>query len=182
MANAITWTNPYFMYFKIKKPTKVDKNGKLIGKKGDVLIELTDGNGFAEVKRKTRFGKLVDGTPYGEYSIDNQFLLDDETFIEKKSPTAKYYFTFKYKGDLFGVWADFNMGKLWVSKDVDPSWKLIYAITIKDHEPNSIYLKRISTAGHFKMFLEYYKQGQVGFESMDLKNITYEVIRMTLTS
>ena len=183
MANAITWTNQYFLYFKIKQPNKVDKNGKNIWKRGDILIELTDGNGFAEAKRKTRFGQIIDGTPYGEYSIDNQFLLDDDTFIEKKSPTARYYFTFKYNGEYFGVWADFNLGKLWVSKDIDPSFKLIYAITLKDHEPNSIYLKRMANSKtHFKTFIEYYKQGLVGFENMNIKNIAYEVIRMTLTS
>lgn len=182
MANAITWTNPYFLYFKIKQPTKTDKNGKKIWKKGDILIELTDGNGFADVKRKTRFGQIVEGTAYGEYSIDNKFLLDDDTFIEKKSPTARYYFTFKYNAEYFGVWADFNLGKLWVSRDIDPSWKLVFAVTLKDHEPNTIYLKRISQSGHFKNFIEYYKQGKVGFENMNIKNIVYEVIRMTLTS
>lgn len=182
MANAITWTNPYFLYFKVKRPQKEDKNGKSIWKKGDILVELTDGNGFAEAKQKTRFGQMISDTPYGEYSINNQFLLDDETFIEKRSPSARYYFTFKYNSELFGVWADFEMGKLWVSRDVDPSFRLVFAITIKDHEPNTIYLKRVSKYGHFKAFIEYYKQGQVGFENMNIKNITYEVIRMTLTS
>lgn len=182
MANAISFTNPYFLYFKIKKPTTQDKNGKTIWKRGDILVELTDGNGFAEQKAKTRFGQLIDGTDYGDYSINNEFLLDDETFIEKKSPTARYLFTFKYNSELFGVWADFIMGKMWVSRSVDPTWQLLYAITLKDHEPNSLYLKRASKYGHFKSFLDYYKQGQVRFENIDLKNITYEVIRMTLTS
>lgn len=182
MANALTWTNPYFLYFHVKTPTKKDKNNKMIWKKNDILVELTDGNGFTEVKRHTRFGQIIDGTPYGDFSINNHFLLDDDTFIEKKAASARYYFTFKYKGELFGVWADFLLGKLWVSRDVDPSYKLIYAITLKDHSPNTIYLKRISTAGHFKTFLEYYKQGLVGFENMNLKNITYDIIRMVMTS
>lgn len=182
MANAITWTNPYFLYFKIRKPKKIDKNGKLIWKKDDILMELTDGNGFVEQKKNTRFGRIIDGTPYGDYSIENKFLLDDDTFIERKSPTARYYFTFKYKGEMFGVWSDFNLGKLWVSRDVDPSWQLTYALTLKDHSPNTIYLKRLATAGHFKTFLEYYKQGQVGFENINIKNICYDIVRMTFVS
>ena len=182
MANAITWTNPYFLYFKIKQPKRRDKNNKLIWKKGDILMELTDGNGFIEAKRRTRFGQIIDGTPYGDFSINNNFLLDDQTFIEKKSKIARYYFTFRYKKQDYGVWADFNEGKMWVSKSIDPSCNFIYAITIKDHEPNTIYLKRVSKALHFKNFLEYYKQGKVGFEDMNLKNITYDIIRMTLTS
>lgn len=181
MANAITWTNPYFLYFRARVPQRRDKNNKLIWKRGDILVELTDGNGFTDHKRATRFGQIIDGTSYGAYSIDNQFLLDDDTFIEKKSPVAKYFFTFKFKGGTYGVWGDFNQGKLWVSKSVDPSYVPAYALTLKDHSPNTVYIKRILSSGRFKTFIEYYKQGQVGFESMDLKNITYDAIRMALT-
>lgn len=181
MANAITWTNPYFLYFKARVPQHRDKNNKLIWKKGDILVELTDGNGFVEQKKATRFGQIVDGTPYGDYSINNKFLLDDDTFIEKKSPNARFVFSFKYKDEQLGVWADYNQGKMWVSKDIDPSFRIVYAITLKDHTPNTIYLKRLSKTGHFKTFIEYYKQGQVGFESMNIKNIAYDVISMALT-
>lgn len=181
MANAITWTNPYFLYFKVRQPQRKDKNGKSIWKKGDILVELTDGQGFTDHKRATRFGQIIDGTPYGDYSIDNKFLLDDDTFIEKKSPIARYYFTFKFKGGTYGVWADLNQGKLWVSKDIDPSAIPVYALTLRDHSPNTIFIRRILSVGRFKTFVEYYKQGQVGFESLDLKNITYDAIRMALT-
>lgn len=182
LANAITWTNPYFLYFKVKQPKKVDGNGKLIWKNGDILIEMTADENFIEAKKKTRFGKIIDGTAYGNYSINNQFLLDDNTFIEKKSSNARYYFTFRYKSMDFGVWADFIEGKMWVSKDIDPSFKLIYSLTLKDHEPNTMFIKSISRAGHFKVFLENYKLGNVYFENINIKNITYEVIRMTMTS
>lgn len=181
MANAITWTNPYFLYFNVKQPTKIDKNGKLIWKNGEILIELTAGEGFIEAKKKTRFGSIIDGTAYGDYSINNQFLLDDTTFIEKKSPEARYYFTFKYKGNEFGVWADFIDGKMWVSKSVDPSYRLIFSVTMKDHEPNTMFLKNLSRAGHFKTFIDAYKMGCVYFEDINIKNITYEVIKTVMT-
>lgn len=180
MANAITWTNPYFLYFNVKQPTKVDRNGKLIWKNGEILIELTAGEGFIEAKRKTRFGQIIDGTAYGDYSINNQFLLDDKTFIEKKSPDARYYFTFKYKGDSFGVWVDFIAGKMWVSKSIDPSYRLIFSITMKDHEPNTMFLKNLSKSSHFKTFIENYKLGNVYFEDINIKNITYEVIKTAM--
>ena len=180
MANAITWTNPYFLYFNIKQPTKLDKNGKLIWKNGEILIELTTGEGFIDAKRKTRFGSIIDGTAYGDYSINNQFLLDDSKFIEKKSPTAKYYFTFKYKENAYGVWIDMVEGKMWVSKSVDPSYKLVFSVTMKDHEPNTMFLKNISQYNQYKMFIENYKQGNVYYEDINIKNITYEVIKMSL--
>lgn len=180
-SNAITWTNPYFLYFGIQQKLKPDKNGRMIWKKGEILLELCESEGFVEAKRKTRFGQIIEGTDYGDYSINNKFLLDDNTFIEKKSPDARYYFTFKYKGNTFGVWADLLEGKMWVTNAVDPSYKLIFSITMKDHEPNTMFLKNISRYPHFKAFLEYYKMGCVFFENINVKNITYEVIKMSMT-
>lgn len=180
MANAITWTNPYFLYFNIKQPTKLDKNGKLIWKNGEILIELTAGEEFIDAKKKTRFGSIIDGTAYGDYSINNQFLLDDSKFLEKKSPNAKYYFTFKYKDNSYGVWIDMVEGKMWVSKSIDPSYKLVFSVTMKDHEPNTMFLKNISQYNQYKMFIENYKQGNVYYEDINIKNITYEVIKMSM--
>lgn len=181
MANAITWTNPYFLYFNIKKPTKVDKNGKAIWKNGEILLELSADEKLIKAKQNTRFGSIVNGTAYGDYSIKNEFLLDDDTFIEKKSPNAKYYFTFKYNGNNFGVWIDTVEGKIWVSKSVDSSYKLVFSVTMKDHEPNTMFLKNISHYPQFKAFTENFKLGNVYYEDINIKNITYEVIRMVMT-
>lgn len=181
MANAITWTNPYFLYFNIKQPRKFDKNGKAIWKNGEILMELSADEKLIEAKEKTRFGSIVKGTEYGNHSINNKFILDDETFLERKSPSAKYFFTFVYKDHTFGVWIDSMMGKMWVSESVDPSYKLVYTVTMKDHKPNTMLLKNISRYYHFKHFIENYKLGNVYFESINIKNITYEVIKTAIT-
>ena len=181
LANAISFTNPYFLYFDLKPPTKKDKNGKLIYRKDEILIEMTDGNGFVDEKKKTRFGKMIDGTTYGDYSINNKFLLDDNTFVEKKSQSARYYFTLLFKEMEFGVWVDFNLGKFWVSNKIDPCYKLKYSVTMKDHRPNAVFLKSLPKNSHFKIFCEAYKQGCVYFENINIKNITYEVIKMSLS-
>ena len=69
---------------------------------------------------------------------------------------------------------------MFVSKDIDPSYPLVYSLTLKDHKPNTMFLKNKSRAGHFKMFLENYKLGNVVFESINIKNLTYEVIKMSI--
>lgn len=183
LANAISITNPYFLYWNLKMPTKKDKNGKYIWKHPTrpILVEDVRNEGFIDRKRNTEFGALVDGTSYADYSIENKFLLDDDKFIEKKSAKAKYYFTFIYSNRNYGVWLDMSEGKMWVSEDVDPSYLLKYTLTIKDHQPNTMFLKNRKKAGHFNYFIENYKQGNVYFESMNVKNICYEVIKMTLS-
>lgn len=183
LANAISITNPYFLYWNLQMPKKQDKNGKYIWKHPTrpILVEDVRNEKFIDKKKNTEFGALVDGTNYADYSIENKFLLDDDTFIERKSAKAKYYFTFIYSGKDYGVWIDMSEGKLWVSADVDPSYLLKYTLTIKDHQPNTMFLKNRRKAGHFNYFIENYKQGNVYFESMNIKNICYEVIKMTLS-
>lgn len=182
LANAITVTNPYFLYFNLKMPKTPDKNGKYIWRhpKKPILVEDVRNEAFIDKKKNTEFGQLVEGTEYADYSIENKFLLDDETFIEKKSTVARYFFTFVYKDKSFGVWADYGEGKMYVSYDIDPSYPLVYSFTTKDHKPNTMLIKSKSKTGYVKNFIENYTMGNVYFESMDIKNLTYEVIQMIL--
>lgn len=181
LANALSITNPYFLFFDLKMPTKQDKNGKWIWKHSSksILVEDVRNEHFIDRKKQTEFGQLIEGTKYADYSIDNKFFLDDNTFIEKKSPKARYYFTFIYKDRKFGVWADFIEGKMWVSNAIDPSYVLVYSLTMKDHKPNTMFLKN-SRKGHFKVFIDNYKMGNVYFETMDVKNLTYEAIKLIM--
>lgn len=182
LANAISITNPYFLYWNLRMPKKADKNGKYIWKHPTrpILVEDVRNAAFIDKKKNTEFGKLIEGTTYAEYSIENKFLLDDDSFLEKKTSKARYYFTFIYKERMFGVWADFSEGRMWVSEDIDPSFPFTYSLTMKDHKPNTMLLKSRSKNTRFGMFIENYKLGNVWFESMNIKNMCYEVIQMVL--
>ena len=182
LANALSITNPYFLFWNLRMPEKQDRNGKYIWKHPTrpILVEDVRNDAFIDLKKNTEFGALIADTKYADYSINNKFLLDDDTFVEKKSGKARYYFTFIYKDHKLGVWVDFNEGKMWVSKDIDPSFLKVYTLTMKDHQPNTMFLKSRSKSTHFKTFIENYKLGNVYFESIDIKNITYEVIQMTI--
>lgn len=182
LANAITVTNPYFLYWDLKMPDKQDKNGKWIWKHPTrpILVEDVRNEKFIDKKRNSEFGKLIEGTSYAGYSIENKFLHDNDLFIEKKSPKARYYFTFIYLEHTLGVWMDGTEGKFYVSKQVDPDFFLKYSVTMKDHRPNTMFLKNKSVSSRFRVFLENYKLGNVYFESINIKNITYEVIKLSM--
>ena len=185
LANAISISNPYFLYWELKMPSKQDKTGRWIWTHKDkpILVEDVRNETFIDRKKNTEFGSLVDGTKYGDYSINNKFYLDDpDTFIEKKGSKARYFFTFTYKEYTLGVWADFNEGKIWVSKDIDPSYLLHYSLTLKDHKPNTLLINTRGRKGNFKIFIDAFKNGQVYFESVNIKNITYEVFKMVINT
>lgn len=181
LGNAISITNPYFIYFSLKMPNQKDKNGKWIWKHPEkpILVEDVRNEGFIDVKKKTEFGQLVAGTNYADYSIENKFLLDDDTFIEKKSQKAKLAFNFVYKGKDFGVWFDFTEGKMWVSNATDP-YGVTYSFTMKDHRPNTMLFKSKNKSYWLKNFFEAFNQGTLYFENMNIKNMCYEILKMSL--
>ena len=176
LANNVSMINPYTLFFDLHLPY-----GSNITRKGDVLLQLVQDEEFIKERKETRFGKLIAGTDFEQYAIENKSMVDTKTFIMKKTAKSNYYFTFIYNGEEYGIWVDYSEGKFFVSQDVDPSCKMIYSITVDDHTPNTMLLSQISKAVLWKKFIENYKMGNVYFESQKIKNITYEVIKMCMT-
>ena len=175
LANSVSMVNPYTLFFNLSLPY-----GSNIVRKGDVLLQLVQDEEFINKRKQTRFGKMIAGTEFEEYAIENKFVQDSKTFICKKSEKSQYYFTFIYKAVKYGVWVDYSQGKMFVSDNIDPSCKLIYSITVDDHNPNTMLLRQLNKAIMFKNFMENYKLGNVYFENQKIKNIVYEVIKLCI--
>ena len=185
LSNSISINNPYFLIWDLRMPStdKPDKNGKYIWHhpKRSIIVENVKNSAMVEAKKQHEFYSITKGTGYDEFSIDNSFINDDDTFVEKRSTTAKPYFNFIYKGQRFGVWISMIEGLMWVSDKYDPSYPILYSITMKDHKPNSMFLKSRKHAEHFNTFIQAYKEGLVRFESTLIKSMCYEVIKLTLS-
>lgn len=63
---------------------------------------------YQSTKENSKFGQLVANTPFADYAIHNQFVQDNNTFIEKKSATAKFTFAFILDNFTYGVWFDYH--------------------------------------------------------------------------
>ena len=175
LANSVSIVNPYTMFFNLTMPY-----GSNIARKGDILLELVQDAEFIESRKQTRFGKMIAGTDFEQYAIENKFMDDNRTFIMKKSENSNYYFTFIYQGKQYGVWIDYLEGKMFVSENVDPSFKVVYSITVDDHTPNTLLLRQINQSIFFKNFIENYKLGNVYFESIKIKSVVYDVIKLCI--
>jgi hypothetical protein len=173
LANAVSFVNPYTVEWNLRLPKDSD-----IVKKNDMLLELVRNEAYIQKKKSTRFGKMIEGTKYGDYAINNKFLKDNDTFIGQKNGSAKYFFTFKYMDILYGVWLDFVLGKMWVSYDIDPTCKLIYSLTMDDHSENTVLVKSLNKSTCFQIFNNYYRQGNLYSENMKIKYVVNEVIKM----
>ncbi|MBO5715288.1 MAG: phage DNA encapsidation protein [Clostridia bacterium] len=175
LANSVSMINPYTLYFDLQLPY-----GSNIVRRGDLLLQLVQDEEFIKSRKETRFGKLVEGTDFAEYAIENKFVGDSKAFIMKKSENCRYFFTFVYEGVSYGVWADYNEGRMYVSTDVDPSCNYIYSLTVDDHKPNTMLISQLGRSPFFKPFLNNFKMGNVYFESQKVKSVVYDVLKLIM--
>lgn len=173
------YTVPYFLFFDITIPYNTEY--KLFKDNSILLYYKTQNSEYREAKRQTRFGKLVAGTSFEDYAINNKCLNDNKIFIEKKQGTAKFSFAFIYNNETFGVWFDYVLGKIYVSNDYDKNSPFIFACTLKDHTPNTLLLNSAKKYNCWKSFLDNYKMGNVRFENNKIKYVAQELIKYILT-
>lgn len=100
--------------------------------------------------------------------------------MKKNLGSAKFSFAFIYNNETFGVWYDYNHGKIYVSNDYINS-PLTFACTLKEHTPNTLLLKTAKKYSFWKSFIENYGMGNVRFENMKIKLICQELIKMIIT-
>ena len=162
MANAITFANDYFFYFNIKPFRQKYYHDKKRG----IVVEQCKNEAYREAVRQTSFGKLIAGTKYETYAIDNEYLLDSKDFIGKKSPVAQFQFNVAYDGQKWGVYADlYNVYITWRTEPTQP----FYTFTNKDHTLNTILLKTAKDT-KFEMVIKSYQLGLVKCENIMIKN------------
>ena len=165
LANSITIVNPYFLFWNIKPDTR-----KRFTVQGQVCVELFTDADFIEQKKKTRFGQLVHNTRYGDYAIDNKWLLDKDTFIEEKTTRSEFMLGMKYNGIMYGFWVDYQQGLIYANKQYDPSSYSLYCLTREDHEANLLLIKSLSESKRVQRIVFAYRNGLLRFSDMQVKN------------
>lgn len=177
LANAVTVANPYFIFFDITLPYNTDIKTY---KDGLILVQYMKNEEYRKAKRESRFGQLIEGTEFSKYAIDNDMRLDNKDFIEKKSGTSRFSFAIKYHDAVYGVWFDYNIGKIFVSNDYNENGQ-IFACTLEDHTPNTMMLNSIRSYTSWKTFIQNYKLGNVYYESIKIKQSIKDLIKLYLT-
>lgn len=173
LSNAVSIVNPYFLFWNLRPKPK-----KRFTRYGHMLIEFVKNEEFVEAKYKTRFGQIIKGTKYGDYAVENKFLVDNDTFVEKKSGNARFEFTLLYNGYTYGFWTDYKLGLCYVSNDYDPSSPLQFAITDSEHKPNLMLIKSANRSHLLSGAIKAYEGGWLRFEDMQIKNQTLEMFQM----
>lgn len=176
LGNAVTQINPYFDYFNLERPYMGEF--KKFGAEKDILVQDVDVPELQQAMHETRFGKLISGTAYADYSIDNKWLLDKTNFLGKKTVNSENRMNIRYNDTWIGVWFDDEEFIYYISYDIDKQNPNRYAATVGDQEPNLGLLKMLKQMASFKHLIALYQQGSMRFESMKLKNDFKEIMKL----
>lgn len=176
LSNAVTVNNPYFYYFHLHPPVNGDI--QRFGQSKDILVQSVANPELIERKKASRFGKMLEGSNYVSYAYDNQWLLDDERFVEKKTQRAMYYMSLRYKEQWLGIWYDQLQMVFYISLNYNPEFPVRYSATTDNHEPNTMLFKKGRGNTYIRHLMDAYNAGAVRYESVRIKSWFREVVGM----
>jgi hypothetical protein len=174
LANNVTICNPYFEFWNIYPDFE---NGIRTYDRGDkICVELNADEEFIEEKIKTRWGKLLKGTKYGDHAIYNKSLTDDESFILPKKPKdTKFLFSIVLNGEELGVWAKGDI--FYCDKKIINTSPLRFALQKHDMTPDIRMVDKINSAPIFYVFKNAFKNGRVYYKNKYIKSTMYDIFK-----
>lgn len=172
LGNMISLTNPYFAYFDLSLPYNTEFK---TFKDGLIVVNYARNSAYREVKKKSKFGRLIDGTHYAKYAIDNEALVDNSNFIDKKDDNCKNFSVVKIGNKKYGIWRSRLSGRYFISDNYDPNNPCIFAFGNMDHDESTI-LTNAKNSPWFKVVIENYKIGNLFFENQNIKNIFLNIL------
>lgn len=165
LGNALSITNPYFAYFDLDLPYNSEFR---TFKDGLIVVNYIKNMAYRNAKKKSKFGRLINGTEYGRYAIDNEMLRDNTHFLAKKPSNARYYGMLILNGINMGIW-DADDGYLYISEKCDPNTTSKFVCDFNDHTEQTIYTNARENM-YLRICLRAYKQGIIRFENQKIKN------------
>lgn len=157
-ANAGDLVNPYFMTWKIGKP----REGFSRYQNGLVCLEYGGSQKFIDHAKGSKFAKLIEGSSYESFALDNKFINDTPEFIGTKPPTAKCRMGLTYLGTDYGIWRDLPSGNAYVTAGV-PKDTPCFALMRNDMRPNVVLLKR--TEPMLRAWADLFRYGMLYFDT-----------------
>ena len=169
--------SPYFAYWNLELP--FDDNEFRTFKDGAILVNYIKNMEYREAKKKSRFGKLIDGTEYGKYAIDNHVLRENNSFIAKRPEKSSFFGVLIINGVNIGLWNGKD-GYLYMSEKYDPNTYCKFALDYNDHTEQTVFTS-VRENVYMHMCIRGYKQGWLRFENQKIKSIALSVLNKCLS-
>lgn len=146
---------------------------------GLIVVNYIRNLEYREAKKKSRFGKLIEGTEYGKYAIDNEVFHENNSFISKRPEKSTYIGVLIINGVGLGIWNGRD-GYLYLSEKYDPNTTAKFALDYNDHTEQTIFTS-VRENMYVHMCVRAYKQGWLKFESQRVKSIALPVLNKCIS-
>lgn len=120
LANAVSITNPYFLYYNIRP----DKAGEFsvyginpVTKAPFIVCHFVEAKEFEAEVYQSRFGQFIKDTEYANYAVANEFADNHDELLGAKSPAAVYYMSLETPNGTFSVWVDYKEHKHYIQEN-----------------------------------------------------------------
>ena len=173
LANNVSEVNPYFTYFNIKMPEGVKLK---TFNEGTIVVEKNTDDVFISEMKGTKFGRLIKGTKYSDYAIENKSLRDSDTFIEKlplKNCIPLSYII--YQGEKVQVWLDKKNNYYYCNSKIVESTEL--SLESDDHDENTTLNAKSIRFSILDDVIKGFQVGLVRFESQQIKHMMYDIFK-----
>lgn len=174
-ANSVSIMNPYFIYWDIRPDQLPEISAHLKDDEGKygIAVHLPEAAEFKNSVYQTRFGKIIQGTEFGDYAVENQFSDNGENLIALKPSTARHHFNLETKYGTIAIWFDRKSQKYYVQRKLPKDSTLNLTLLTEKMEPgkqlvtfNNQLLSYIRTA---------FNSGLVFFDKPSTRNAFAEI-------
>lgn len=163
--------NPYFRYLGINK---IPDYGYRFYRNKTVLLHMVEPTDADDRKAYTLVGRMLAGDEESKTVFDNIFRDSSNGEIMKKTPEAKYAFSFKWGKMCFAIWRDGNLALWFVTEKLPKDAKNIYTLTKKDSSINYQMISR--TSDLMKLLSKMYEIGALRYESAHVREAFFEIL------
>lgn len=173
-SNAVSMYNPYFLnegYMATGQ--KMWKNPER-----SVAIEWCEtSKKLLQQREDSWFGKWTAGTEYGEFSLYNKALRDNDNFIKTKGRYAVLRYMWRIDGRLFGIWYDKYSNDVFFSENIGNKDVECFEMSTIDKELGSQSRRAFMSSYAGTNLVQRLDKGYVFFESQLAKQAFFSVMK-----
>lgn len=179
MANAVSMYNPYFLelgYQYSGREFWVAPSHVKYGLASDTCVQFLK-SALTEQLADTRFGRLIRGTDYGNYSLYNEALDGNCDFISKKTRYSQLYAVLHIEGNSYGVWHDPQNKHCTISPNCGNGDCIHIAYGPQDMGTGRVTVKAAKGTAPWVLMVSAYNYGFMYYEDLNCRSAVIKVLK-----
>ena len=173
-SNAVSMYNPYFL----NEGYLATGQKMWTNPERSVAIEWCEtSKKLIQQREQSWFGKWTAGTEYGDFSLYNKSLRDNDNFIRKKGRYCVLRAIWSIDDRLYGIWYDKYSNDVFFSENVGNKDALIYDMTTIDKAQGTLSRRAFLKSYAGTNLVDRLDKGHVFFESQIAKQAFFSVMK-----